>query len=302
VPSIRNLLCTTLAVGMLLSAPRAEARFGKHSDSSSSSDSNTNKGKSSKSHHSSASAGWFLVDLALTLLTEARPVVAYVPPAPSAPPPSPPPPSAPPPSAPPPSALPPSAPPPSAPPASAGEARAERGQPSALTVRLGVDGAALDTTTAGLSAFLGVEGLRTGMDARALALSLPTDDGSPGRDNITLTTLHLTYALVAQARARLRIEGGISSAHAPNLTALGPSFALSFEAGLLGNLDLELRTQVTPFPYRQWDGQAGLALHLNSLVLRGGWRTLYLNDMGLVDDVVHVDTFAGPYAGLGFAF
>ncbi len=290
-PSIRNLLCATLAVGMLLSAPRAEARFGKHSDSSDSSDSNTNKNQSGKSHHHSYSTGWFLVDLALTLLTEARPVVAYVPPAPSAPPPS----------APLPSAPPPSAPPLSAPPPSAGEARAERGQPSELTVRLGVDGAALNTT-AGLGAFLGVEGLRAGMDARAVALSLPTDDGSTGRDTITLTNLHLTYALVAQERARLRIEGGISSAHAPDLTALGPSFALSFEAGLLGNLDLELRTQATPYPYRQWDGQAGLALHLNSLVLRGGWRTLYLNDMGLVDEVVHVDTFSGPYAGLGFAF
>jgi hypothetical protein len=98
------------------------------------------------------------------------------------------------------------------------------------------------------------------------------------------------------------VEAGVSSAHAPDLTALGPSFALSLEACLVGNMDLELRAQATPYPYRQLDGQAGLALHLNSLVLRGGWRGLYLNDNGLVDNVVHEDAFGGPYAGVGFAF
>jgi hypothetical protein len=295
VSSIRNLLCAALAASVLLSAPSAEARFGKHSDSSDSSDSNQSKThdasavgdddgnqKKSSRRHSHASAGAsFLVDLVLTLLTPPHPVVAYV-----APPPPPPPP---------PEAVPP--PPP--------RVRTSRAEPSPLFVHLGVDGAALDTT-AGMGAFLGVEGVRGGMDARALALMRPSDDETTARDSLTLMSVHLTYALVARDRARLRLEGGFSSAHIPGLTAIGPSMALSLELGLASNLDLELRTQATPYPYRQFDGQAGLALHLNSVVLRGGWRTLYLDENGLVDgllqDTVQADTFGGPYAGIGFAF
>lgn len=287
--SIRNLLCATLAVGVLLSAPRAEARFGKHSSKSSSS-------KSGKSHSSSpagssdhgdaprdhSSAASFLVDLLFAILVNTPPPVAYVAPAPPPPPP-------------PPEAV-------EAEPSS--EVRASAADPEPLSVRLGMDGAAL-TTAAGLGAFLSVDGERVGMDARAMALTFPTDDGTQGTDSITLMSLHLTYALVATETARLRIEGGISSAHAPDLTALGPSLALSLEACLAGNLDLEARAQATPYPYRQLDGQAGLALHLSSFVLRGGWRALYLNDNGLVDDVEHVEheeTLSGPYVGLGFSF
>lgn len=281
-PSIRNLLCAALAASVLLSAPRAEARFGKHSDSS---DSSGSKGKThnatavgdddddddAPSGRSSGSSGAsLLVDLLFAIFVETRPAVAYV------------------------------APPP-AEPVSSAEVQSSAAQPSPLGARMGVDGAALHTV-AGLSAFLGVEGIRAGMDARATGLLLPTDDGTQGTDNINLLSLHLTYALIAQERARLRVEGGLSSAHAPDLTVIGPSLALSFEACVAGNLDLELRAQGTPYPYRQVDAQAGLALHLNALVLRGGWRALYLNDMGLVDDVEHEDAFGGPYVGLGFAF
>lgn len=287
--SIRNLLCATLAVGVLLSAPSAEARFGKHSDSSESSDNSKKTHNATavgddgdddapRRRHRSSSKAAFLVDLLFTLFVETRPAVAYV----AAPPPPPPPPQ-------------------NVESLPEAEVRASPSRPSPLSVRLGVDGAAL-TTAAGLGAFLGIEGERAGVDGRALALVLPTDDGTEGTDSITLMNLHLTYALLAEKTARLRIEGGISSAHAPDLTAIGPSLALSFEACLAGNLDLELRGQATPYPYRQLDGQAGLALHLNTFVLRGGWRTLYLNDNGLVDDVEHEDVLSGPYVGLGFAF
>lgn len=289
--SIRNLLCAALAASVLFSASSAEARFGKRSDSSDSSEK-----KKSKVHNATAvgdddddddaprrrrsgsagSAGVsFLADLLFAIFVETRPAAVYVPPLPAEPAPS--------------------------NQVQSSQVQSSAAQPSALSARLGVDGAALHTV-AGLSAFLGVEGVRAGMDARATGLLLPTDDGTQGTDNINLLNLHLTYALLAQERARLRIEGGISSAHAPDLTAIGPSLALSFEACVVGNLDLELRAQATPYPYRQLDAQAGLALHLSSLVVRGGWRGLYLNDMGLVDDVVHEDAFGGPYVGLGFAF
>jgi hypothetical protein len=286
VSSIRNLLCAALAVSVVLSASSAEARFGKHSDSSDSSDKpskvhnatavgdddDDDDGGSTRHHNSGASGASFLLDVLLTLLIDTRPAVAYVPPSP-----------------------------PAEPVPSSNQVQTSAAEPSPMSARLGVDGAAM-STVAGLGAFLGVEGVRAGIDARALGLMMPTDDGTQGTDNITLMNLHLTYALIATEKARLRVEGGFSSAHAPDLTAIGPSLALSFEGCVAGNLDLELRGQATPYPYRQLDAQAGLALHLNSLVLRGGWRALYLNDMGLVDDVVHEDAFGGPFVGLGFAF
>ncbi|MBN1208910.1 MAG: hypothetical protein JXB05_28890 [Myxococcaceae bacterium] len=275
-PSIRNLLCAALTVGVLLSAPSAEARFGKRSTSSESSDKKTHDASAvgdddddddDAPRSRSSSAGSFLVELLFAIFLEARVGTSVSTP----------------------------------PPAPQGELRAAAPQPSPTYVRLGVDGAAMNTV-AGLSAFLSVEGERVGLDGRALGLLIPTDDGTRGVDNINLTNLHLTVALLTHEKARLRVEGGISSAHAPDLTVLGPSLALSFEACLAGALDLELRAQGTPYPHRQLDAQAGLAVHLNYLVLRGGWRALYLNDNGLVDDVVHEDAFGGPYLGLGFAF
>jgi hypothetical protein len=108
--------------------------------------------------------------------------------------------------------------------------------------------------------------------------------------------------MIARERIRLRLEGGLSMATAPDLSVAGPSLALSMEACLVGTLDLELRAQAAAFPYQQVDAQAGLALNLTQLVLRAGWRGLYLNDAGLVDGVVHEDAFSGPYVGLGFSF
>jgi hypothetical protein len=276
--SVRHLLCAVLTVGVLLSAPSAEARFGKRSTSSQSSEKKTHDASAvgdddddddddKPRRRSSSSSGLFLVDLLFSLFLETR-VGIYVPP------PQPTPPS---------------------------EMISTNAPPVDPTrIKLGVDGAALNTV-AGLSAFLTVEGKRVGVDGRATGLLFPTDDATAA-ENINLTNLHLTVALLADEDARLRVEGGISSAHAPDLTAVGPSFALSFDATLAGSLDLELRAQGTPFPYRQLDAQAGLAVHLNYLVLRGGWRSVYLNDNGLVDDEVHEDAFGGPYIGLGFCF
>jgi hypothetical protein len=278
VPSIRNLLCAALVASVLFSAPSAEARFGKRSDSSESKkkdkthdasavgdDDDDNRGSSGRS--SSSSAGLFLLDLLFAVFVDSRPST-YVPAAAVAP---------------------------------SGEVRASSAEPSPSSLRLGVDGGALGSG-AGLGAFLTIEGQRLGLEGRVLALILPTDDGTPGTDGITLTNAHLTVALLAHERARLRLEGGISSAHAPELTALGPSLALSLEACITGPLDVELRAQATPYPYRQLDVTAGLALHLNALVVRGGWRGLFLDDAGLVDGVVHQDVLGGPYLGLGLAF
>ena len=279
--SIRNLLCAVLVTGVLLSAPSAEARFGKRSES-------TEKQDDDKTHDASAvgdddddddkqeqrgssgggrrtyytrPSGSFWVDLLVAIFVNSRP---------------------------------------SGHPTPSGNVAATS-QPNPLTMRLGASGAGLGNGAA-LDAFIGIEGQQWGVDARALALILPTDDGSVGTDALTLTNMHLTVAVLAREKARLRIEGGFSSAHAPDLTVVGPSMALSFEACLVGPLDIEMRAQGTPYPYRQLDAHAGLAVHLNALVLRGGVRTLFLDDNGLVDGVVNQEAFSGPYLGLGLTF
>ncbi|MDY7230054.1 hypothetical protein [Hyalangium rubrum] len=281
-PSIRNLLCAVLTIGVLLSATSAEARFGKRSDSSESSkddhehdasavgddDDDDDDDHKSERRHSDAprfrsSSGSFLVDLLFSILLDSRPSRSYSSPS--------------------------------------GEVTSSSSEASPLLLRVGVDGGAFGQG-AGLGAYLAIEGDRIGVDGRALALILPTDDGTSGTDNITLTNLHLTAAVISHPKARFRLEGGISSAHAPDLIVAGPSMALSFEGCIVGPLDVELRLQGTPYPYRQLDAHAGLALHFNTLVVRGGWRGLYLDDNGLVDGVVNRDAFTGPYLGLGFAF
>jgi hypothetical protein len=281
VPSIRNLLCAALVAGVLFSAPSAEARFGKRSNSSESKEKDKTHDASAVgdddddddddrgSSGGSSAASSFLVDLLFAIFVDSRPSTTYVAAAETV--------------------------------ASASEVSTSAAPSSPSTLRLGVDGGGM-SGGAGLGAFLAIEGRRVGVEGRVLALMLPTDDGTPGTDGITLTNAHLTVAVLAHERARFRLEAGVSSAHAPDITFVGPSFALSMEACITGPLDVELRAQATPFPYRQLDTSAGLALHLSSLVVRGGYRGLYLDDAGQVDGERHQDVLYGPFLGLGFAF
>ncbi|MFP2900697.1 hypothetical protein [Corallococcus sp. 4LFB] len=135
-------------------------------------------------------------------------------------------------------------------------------------------------------------------------IALSADDGSEDTDRLTLLDAHLTISPWSTERGRFRLEAGIASAHAPDAIFVGPSFAASLEACIGPSpFDLEARIQAVPFPHRQVDMQAGLAVHLGALNLRGGWRTLYLSDAGQLDDgVVHADLFSGPYLGLGLSF
>ncbi|GHG79058.1 hypothetical protein [Comamonas sp. JC664] len=173
---------------------------------------------------------------------------------------------------------------------------------AALSFRLGLQGGPVSEGGAGGDLFLGLEGHRFGIDLRLTGLGLPTDDGSYGADTITLTQSHLTWALISHERARVRAEAGISTAHAPDITFVGPSLGASLEACLAGPLDVEARLQVTPFPYRQVDASAALALHLGAVVLRGGYRGMVLDDAGFVDGIVNVDTFHGPFLGIGLRY
>jgi hypothetical protein len=151
----------------------------------------------------------------------------------------------------------------------------------------------------GIDLMLTFEGEQMGLDGRVLGMALPTDDGTEGTDGITVAGAHLTYALVAHDRLRLRVEGGVTTARAPEISFVGPSVATSFDARLVPALDFESRLQLTPFPYRQIDAQAGLSYEPYPWALRAGWRALLLDDAGLVDGVVHRDFFNGPYISFG---
>lgn len=170
-----------------------------------------------------------------------------------------------------------------------------------LDVRLGLNVGAIGGGSAG-DLFLGIEGQALGFDVQGTQLTLPTDDGTPGTDIIRLGSAHFTWAVLSTDRLRWRLEGGITTASAPDLSLTAPSFATSVEACVAGPLDVEARVQGTFGPYRQLDVSAGVALHLGPLMLRGGWRGLILDDAGLVDGVQHVDRFMGPFGGAGFAF
>ncbi|NOK13244.1 hypothetical protein, partial [Corallococcus exercitus] len=170
-----------------------------------------------------------------------------------------------------------------------------------LDVRMGLNVGAMGGGTAG-DVFLGIEGEALGFAVQGTQLTLPTDDGTSGTDELRLATVHLTWAGVSTDRMRWRVEGGVSTAVAPDITFVGPSLATSLEVCVAGPLDVEARVQGTAGSYRQLDASAGLAVHLGALNLRGGVRGLILDDAGKVDGVQHVDRFVGPYAGAGFVF
>ena len=307
-PTLRQLLCTSLATGVLFTAGTAEARFGKRSSSSKSSsgkvhgaspvgssdDDSGSGGSSSGGSGSSIDAvntvGTLLDILFFVADTAARArsyeTVYYE--TPSAPVEQQP------------------GPAPVYPYEQEPVVQQQRQEPeghgrNSLMFRLNVDGQALgEGSSVGLNT--GIAGRRWGVDAAVTTLRLPTDDGTGGQDKIDLFSAHLTFALYSSDHARLRVEGGVASARAPDVTFVGPSFALSFERCLFGALDLEGRGQLVPIPYAQVDTQLGLALRLNALTLRTGWRWQMLADRGQVDGVVHRDYFSGPYAGIGLYF
>ncbi|MFP2895896.1 hypothetical protein [Corallococcus sp. 4LFB] len=139
---------------------------------------------------------------------------------------------------------------------------------------------------------------RFGVDLR-LSRLMGTGAGASSRDIRTLGELHVTYSSLVREDLRMRAEAGVSTVDLPGRVYVGPSLGMSVEACLLGPLDVEARFQVTPFPYRQMDVRAGLALHLGSLMLRGGARSLYLDSE--VRPPGQDRSFA-PEFGMGFTF
>jgi hypothetical protein len=168
---------------------------------------------------------------------------------------------------------------------------------------LGIDAQAMREGSA-VGLHLGLEGEQFGGFLRTSGLSLRADDGSGETDSISVTELHLSMAVLKGPVGRVRVEGGLSIAKAPDVTFVGPSVGLSSELYLLSSLALEARVQLTPWPYRQLDAAGGMVWYFGGwrlLALRGGMRVLMLNDAGKVDGVVHQDVLPGPYLSFGLA-
>jgi hypothetical protein len=177
--------------------------------------------------------------------------------------------------------------------------RTERHSP--LMVRMGLLANSMGGgRVVGLNLLL--EGRELGLSTRLTSIELPTDDGTPGTDDIGLGDMHLTWSPWSSPQGRFRLEAGLAVAAAPDVTFVGPSLGASFERCLMGPLDVEGKLHIVPVPHRAADLQGGLALHLGVLSLRGGWRMMVLDDAGLVDGEVHRDVMAGPYAGIGLNF
>ncbi|NOK37910.1 hypothetical protein D7W79_30550 [Corallococcus exercitus] len=150
----------------------------------------------------------------------------------------------------------------------------------------------------GLDFDLGWDVHQFGVDLR-LSRLVGTWESSTYRDERTLGEMHVTFSPIVREDLRLRVEAGVSLLDLPGSVYVGPSAGMSVEACVLGPLDAEARLQLTPGPYQQVDARAGLALHLGSLMLRGGARYLALDS-----EVAPLGLALGftPEFGMGFTF
>lgn len=149
---------------------------------------------------------------------------------------------------------------------------------------------------------LALEGRRLGLNTQFTSIFAKGEDVF-GADTIKLLNIYATYALIATDRARFRIEGGLVSAFAPDLTVAGPGLGFSGIVRLVGPVGIEGAVHGTLYPFHELDWSAGLALAAGPLGFRGGWRRIFLDDVGLVDPGInHQDKFSGPYFGMAVVF
>ena len=145
---------------------------------------------------------------------------------------------------------------------------------------------------------LQVDGSQWGFGARLHVMNLATDDGSPGRDTLSLLSLKPGVMVVSRDDLRVRISGGLDVAFAPDAIFVGPGMGASTLVRVLGPLEVEAHTHWTPMPFTQLSAEAGLGLKLGPVRVRAGYRATYLDDHGRVDGHVNREFFSGPYAGL----
>jgi len=174
-------------------------------------------------------------------------------------------------------------------------------EPAGVRLLVGIEGQGYRGGVT-LGATVGVEGDRWGFFASGQNIAIEKDDGTKGYDHLQVATAHGTFAFLTGRQGRMRFELGADAVFAPNLIVVGPTGGLSGTLWLFGPLALEGSAMVTPWPYLQFDGKIGLALGLGPVGIRAGLRAQLLDDRGLVDGVIHQDTFLGPYLGVSMVF
>ncbi len=152
-----------------------------------------------------------------------------------------------------------------------------------------------------LGAAVGFESGRWGFNVSAQNISARADDGSLVMDQIQQLNAHLTFAALTGQYGRLRFEAGADTFWAADLTVITPTIGMSGFVLVAGPVALEGSVMVTPYPIRQLDARAGLAVGFGPVGIRAGFRTQMLDDQGLVDGIVNQDVFMGPCLGLGLA-
>jgi hypothetical protein len=170
-------------------------------------------------------------------------------------------------------------------------------EPPPIRVVLGADGQLVQQGF-GLGFDASIEGQHLGIVSNLNMLQAVAPDGSTNA--VKLLDLHLSYALIRSEHGGLRVEAGADGVYGP-FTAIGPGLGLSGGLALIGPLGLDAAVRVTPYPFHELDGSAGLTLGLGPIGLRGGYRLTWLDDNGIVDGTSHQTELAGPYVGLALA-
>lgn len=147
-----------------------------------------------------------------------------------------------------------------------------------------------------------VEFDRIGASVSGQHLSVATDDGSVGDDTLQQLSVRVSYALLVGSRGRLRAEAGADTIFAADVVVAGPTIGFSGTLWVAGPVAFEGSLSGSVYPFVQVDARLGVVVGMGSLGLRLGFRTQFLDDLGVVDGVSHQDLFMGPYAGLGFTF
>ncbi len=112
----------------------------------------------------------------------------------------------------------------------------------------------------------------------------------------------VTLAFLWGKYGRLRAELGGTAVFSPTWRAVGVTGGLSGSVWIGGPFALEGSAMLTPWPYRQYDLRAGVAVGAGPVGFRAGWRTEVIDDWGVVDGTVHVTTMMGPYVGVSLVF
>ncbi len=146
------------------------------------------------------------------------------------------------------------------------------------------------------------EGFGLAANVDTLRLEEEAGEHTPWQESVVIASLLPGFEVAGGRAGHVRVAAGLDGIFAQGHAWVGPALALQIDAGLFGPIGAELMAELTPLPFTRVDAQAGLAVHLAALDLRGGWRHLELHDNGLVDDEDHDDVLDGPYVGVGMHF